>query len=208
MNTSSIKSSSLGRIQDSTKNALNRKDNPLDQKQAVENSGAQLKQAKGANRAEILSSLKNAGKGEKPQKDFENASPKVNEYLKMISRFENKVKLDQIEEKDLERVIKALEEKILSMNTQQKNRLKNIELFRKSGVENLKNMKETLLELFENKSTRDTFFEFLKSPEFVTILMNEQEQLKGYSPPTAKGPAPLNNNPGKPAAEPKMPGRV
>ncbi len=209
MNMSQLNSSSTGRIPDTTKNASNRKDNPLDKK-AAENSAAQMKQAKGANRAEIASSLKGAKKGEKLPKDFENSSPQINEYLKMISRFENKVKLDQIEEKDLERVMKALEDKILSMSTQQKNRLKNIELFKTKGVENLKSMKETLTEMFNSKNERETFFEFLKSPEFVTVLLNEQDQLKGYTPPV-KGAIPQNNNPMKPgntAGEAKSPQKV
>lgn len=192
----------MGRIPDTTKNALNRKDNPLD-KNGVENSAARTKQTKGTNRAEIASSLKNAKKEDKQLKDFENSSPQINEYLKMISRFENKVKQDQIDEKDLERVMQALEDKILSLNSQQKNRLKNIELFKTKGIENLKNMKESLIEMFESKEEREAFFEFLKSPEFVTLLLNEQKPLEGYSP-AAKAQANQNGNSmkaGKPAGD-------
>ena len=167
----------------------------MDKSPAGEKSAARMNQAKGANRAEIASSLKDAKKGEKLPKGFENSSPQVNEYLKMISRFENKVKQDEIEEKDLERVMKALEEKILAMNTQQKNRLKNIELFKTKGIENLKTMKETLVEMFESKTEQEMFFEFLKSPEFVTVLLNEPDQMKNYSPPNKATNAQNQNAP-------------
>ena len=184
MKTSQLNSSSLGRIQDDTKNALNRKENPPG-KSTIENSAAGMNKAKSTNRAEIASSLKNKGNREKPAMELEDVSPQVNEYLKMISRFENKVKQDQIEEKDLERVMKALEDKVLTMTPQQQNRLKMLEVFKTGGIENFNNMKDILIEMFENKAERETFFEFLKSPEFVTILLNEQDQLKGYTPPKA-----------------------
>ena len=152
MNTSQLKPSGLGRISDPTKNASNRKENPLGKSQTPENSTANLKQARKANKAEIMSSLKDPKKNELLNKAFGESSPKINEYLKMISRFENKVKQDQVEEKDLERIMKALEEKILSMNSNQKNRLKGLEFFKKHGIENMKNMKQTLIEMFENNA--------------------------------------------------------
>ncbi len=179
MNTSQLNSSSLGRIQDPTKNALNRKENPLGKQQKPENSAARAKQT---NKAEILSSLKDSKKTDSSDKKFENASPQINEYMKMISRFENRVKQDEVEKEDLERVMQALEDKILSMNEQQKLKLKNIEFFKKKGIENLKTMKETLIEMFDNETERETFFEFLKSPEFVTVLLNEQKVFESYKP--------------------------
>jgi hypothetical protein len=179
MNTSQLNSSSLGRIQDATKNALNRKDNPLGKQQKPENSAARSKQA---NKAEILSSLKDPKKNESSDKKFENASPQINDYMKMISRFENKVKQDEIEKEDLERVMQALEDKILSLDEQQKHKLKNIEFFKEKGIENLKTMKETLIEMFDDQSERETFFEFLKSPEFVTVLLNEPKVFESYKP--------------------------
>ena len=179
MNTSQLNSSSLGRIQDPTKNALNRKENPLGKQQKPENSAARTKQT---NKAEILSSLKDSKKTEGSEKKFENASPQINEYMKMISRFENRVKQDKVEKEDLERVMQALEDKILSLNEQQKLKLRNIEFFKKKGIENLKTMKETLIEMFDNETERETFFEFLKSPEFVTVLLNEQKVFESYKP--------------------------
>ncbi|MBT4089595.1 MAG: hypothetical protein HOE30_13995 [Deltaproteobacteria bacterium] len=182
MNTSKLNSSSLGRIQDATKNALNRKDNPLGKKQKPENSAARTKQT---NKAEVLSSLKDPKKTESLDNKFENASPQINDYMKMISRFENKVKQDEIEKEDLERVMQALEDKILSMNEQQKTKLKNIDFFKKRGIENLKSMRETLIEMFDDEKERENVFEFLKSPEFVTLLMNEQKPLENYKPTSA-----------------------
>lgn len=195
MKTSQINPASMGRIPDPSKNAANRKDNPASKQSATENSAASLKQARAANRAEILSSLKQKAADEKLTKDLENASPEISEYMKMISRFENKVKQDEIEDKDLERIMKALEDKVLSMTPQQQNRLKSLELFKTKGIENFKNMKETLIELFENKADRETFFDFLKSPDFVTILLNEPDLLNGYQPPTKAGASSNANAP-------------
>jgi hypothetical protein len=179
MNTSQLNSSSLGRIQDPTKNALNRKENPLGKQQKPENSATRTKQA---NKAKILSSLKDSKKTESSDKKFENASPQINDYMKMISRFENRVKQDEIEKEDLERVMQSLEDKILSMNEQQKLKLKNIDFFKKKGIENLKTMKASLIEMFDSDTERETFFEFLKSPEFVTVLLNEPKVFESYKP--------------------------
>lgn len=190
MNTSQLNSSSLGRIQDPTKIASNRKENLLDKKLNHENSAVQTKKT---NRAEILSSLKDSKKTDRQKKEFEESTPQISEYMKMISRFENKVKQDEIEEKDLERLMQALEDKILTLNEQQKTKLKNIEFFKKRGIENLKTMRETLVDMFDSEKERESFFEFLRSPEFVTLLLNEQEQLSSYKP----GAAGSNNQNGK-----------
>ena len=56
--------------------------------------------------------------------EIEKESPEIDEYLKMISRFENKVKQDEIKKEDLDKVLMALEEKILSLDDQQKIKLK------------------------------------------------------------------------------------
>ncbi|NQU65325.1 MAG: hypothetical protein HQ517_13720 [SAR324 cluster bacterium] len=191
MNTSQINSSGLGRIQDPTKNASTRKEDPLEKKQNHENSAAQTKKT---NRAEILSSLKDTKKTDRLKKEFEESTPQISDYMKMISRFENKVKQDEIDKKDLDRLMQSLEEKILSLNDQQKTKLKNIEFFKKRGIENLKSMRETLIEMFDSEKDRENFFEFLKSPEFVTLLLNEQEQLNSYKPPAGG----LNNQSPKP----------
>jgi len=198
MKPSQVNASSLGRISDPTKNALNRKENPPD-KPSIENPATNLKRAGVTNRAEVASSLQNGRSIDKPASEIKQDSPQISEYMKMISRFENKVKQDQVEDKDLERVMKALEDKVLSLSPQQQNRIKMLEIFRNKGIENFNNMKDVLIELFENKADQEKFFDFLKSPEFVTILLNEPEQPKGYAPAHAFSAAPNNN--GEPSAK-------
>ena len=46
-------------------------------------------------------------------------------------------------------------------------------------------MRETLIEMFDDEKERENVFEFLKSPEFVTLLMNEQKPLENYKPTSA-----------------------
>jgi len=150
---------------------------------APESSAAKTGRSGKSPKAEVMSSLRNRDKTDSSNGMLHRDSPKINEYLKMISRFENKVKQDQIENADLEKVIKALEEKILSMNEPQKQKLKNIDFFKKRSIENLKTMKETLTNMFNDKLQRDRFFEFLKSPEFITVLLNEPDKANGYPPP-------------------------
>lgn len=115
-------------------------------------------------------------------KDKNNDKLEVNEYLKIVSRLENKLNLDELNDEDLNKISASLEEKILSLSSVQKNRLKNLEFFKEHGIENINDLKNTLFELFKNVDEREPLFEFLKSPEFMNILLNESDKPMTYSP--------------------------
>ncbi len=111
----------------------------------------------------------------------------VNDYLKILSRLENKLDLEEITDEDLDKITTSLEERILALNDVQQNRLRNMEFFKQNGIDNTKELKQTLIEMFEDIDKRTELFEFLKSPEFMSILLNEAEKPFTY-------PSPVNNN--------------
>jgi hypothetical protein len=125
--------------------------------------------------------LKDPGKN--PEKD----KLEVNEYLKTLSRLENKLNLEEITDEDLEKITTSLEERILALTDVQQNRLRQMEFFKQHGIDNINELKQTLLEMFEDIDQRGELFELLKSPEFMSILLNESDKPIAY-------PAPVNNN--------------
>lgn len=106
----------------------------------------------------------------------------ISEYLKMVSRLENKLKQGSIEDEELTEIISALEKQILSFSDQKKDRFKNLPFMKSYGVQNLKDMKDVLTDMFMKPAERDTLFEFLKSPEFMALLLNNSNP-HVYSPP-------------------------
>ncbi len=105
----------------------------------------------------------------------------VSEYLKTISRLENKLNLDEITDEDLDKITTSLEERILELSDIQKKRLRNMDLFKKKGIDNIKELKKSFVEMLKSHDERDTIFEFLKSPEFMGILLNEQTIPANYA---------------------------
>ncbi len=105
----------------------------------------------------------------------------INDYLKIVSRLENKLNLGQLEDEDLENISASLEEKILSLTDMQKTRLRRLPFFKDNGIENIKDLKKTLLELFKDVDEREVLFDFLKSPEFMSMLINESDKPFTYS---------------------------
>ncbi|MBU2514613.1 hypothetical protein KJ966_25085 [bacterium] len=114
-------------------------------------------------------------------KDIGEDKLEVNEYLKMVSRLENKLNQSEITDEDLDKITSNLEERILELSEPQKKRLRNMELFKKKGIDNLKEMKKSFVEMFKSHDERDTLFEFLKSPEFMGMLLNEQPAPVNYA---------------------------
>ena len=107
----------------------------------------------------------------------------INEYLKIISRLENKLGQGELSPEDLQQITSSLETKILALPDVQKTRLRNMELFKKNGIDNIKDLKKTLSEMFNDMSKKDDVFAFLKSPEFMSVLLNEPGKPMSYSPP-------------------------
>ncbi|MCP4750332.1 MAG: hypothetical protein GY866_05540 [Proteobacteria bacterium] len=143
---------------------------------------AQLNGTKQSQKTDKLASLKNPEKVDPNGKKTGEDTPEIDAYMKMISRLENKVKQDQFEKTDLVKLFTALEDKILSLKEHQKNRLKDLDFFKKNGIDNLKTLKANLTNMFDDNLERDGVLEFLKSPELVTILLKEQNGQNAYSP--------------------------
>jgi hypothetical protein len=55
--------------------------------------------------------------------------------------------------------------------------------FKENGIENINDLKKTLLELFKDVDERATLFDFLKSPEFMGMLLNESDKPVTYTAP-------------------------
>ena len=119
------------------------------------------------------------------QNGSDKKSTEIDEYMKIVSRLENKLKTGDLEEKDLEKITTALEKKIKSLSDQQKSRLKKMKLFKKEGIKNIKDIIDSITKMFRKGSERERLFSFLKDPEFLSILMGKEGQWSVYSPPQA-----------------------
>ncbi len=121
----------------------------------------------------------------------------VSEYLKAISRLENKIKADDLSAEDLDKTLTKLEEKIMSLSPQQKRSLRKLEFFLQGNIENLSGLKDHLTKTFNDPAKQKEGIEFLKDPKFMAILESKDDSTaKTYGP-----------NLGKPAIEttPKAP---
>ena len=158
-------------------------------------------------KVEVVQNNKNAHKGKDSTKSKGRQTPEIDEYLKMISRLENKVKKDEMADKDMKKVVTSLEDKIKSLNEQQKQKLRNLKFFKKQGIDNIKTLKKTIENMFKDEVEQKTLFDFLKSREFITVLLNEEDKTNTYSPkklnlnPNAK---PNTDSINKISAEAKM----
>jgi len=142
------------------------------------------------------SSLSTA-KNQSDENDLEKGKDKlkVNEYLKLVSRLENKLKMGELEESELEKISQSLEDSVLSLNDVQKNRLLKMAFFKKFNIDNIKDLKKTMFDLFKDVNEREELFEFLKNKEFISILLNETEKPSIYSAPTPININKLENKP-------------
>ena len=125
-------------------------------------------------------------KGTKSKADVE-----VSEYLKSISRLENKLKKGEVTEADLGKLMKRLEEKIQSLTPQQKRVLKNMEFFMQGNLENIKEFREHLLESLMEEKDRQSAIDFLKDPKFMAMMEDKEGEtlLTSYGPNQGKKPA-------------------
>ncbi len=155
---------------------LNNRDNLKGSKKNSESTASKMNKAEkpGQNSNEqVVSEKKSPGK----------ESLKINDYLKMISKFESGLKQEKLDEKDLTKFLDSLEEKIMSLTAKKKTRLKSMEFFKKHGITSTKKLKETLVEMFKGIEERGLLFDFLKNPEFLSIMMNESDTPGVYSLP-------------------------
>ena len=152
-------------------------------KQADKNSVS--KQAKSAP-TETKSSVAKKESEAKVDQGIKNENKEIEQYLKMLSRFENKLKKDEIEEKELDKIFDNLSERIGTLNTTRKKRLMDSQFFKKNDIINLKTMKDSLTELFQDDKKRVDGFDFLRSPEFISLIHNQTDASQTYSPTSVK----------------------
>ncbi|MDH5561743.1 MAG: hypothetical protein OEY59_12920 [Deltaproteobacteria bacterium] len=176
----SINQNALTGFQRNQKNSRNLEDQLLNpgsnEKMKADRSG-QAKKAKEA------ASSKTDLTGIFEKNDKTKKSSEVNEYLKIISRLENRTKRGDLSQKDFDKVADSLDKKLNGMKDQQKKRLMSMKFFKDQKIFDLKNFKNTLKLLYNDEMTRDKIFGFLKLPEFMSILMDEPEIATTYAPP-------------------------
>lgn len=127
---------------------------------------------------------KNAGTKNDQVDKHENKD--IEKYLKMLSRFENKLKKGEIEEEELDKIFENLSKRIEALNTTRKKRLMDSQFFKKNNIINLKTMKDSLTELFQDDKKRIDGFDFLRSPEFISLIHNQTDSTQTYSPASVK----------------------
>ncbi|MDX2469789.1 MAG: hypothetical protein QNL04_04315 [SAR324 cluster bacterium] len=126
-------------------------------------------------------------KTEETSAKSEKKETEVSEYLKAISRLENKIKTDDLSEEDLEKTLTKLEEKIMSLSPQQKRSLRKLEFFLQGNIENLTELKDHLTEVFNDPLKQKEGIEFLKDPKFMAILESKNDDMpKTYGPTLGK----------------------
>jgi len=109
-------------------------------------------------------------------------STDVNEYLKVISRLENKINKGVMKNEDVTNVMHSLDEKIQDLKSPQKNRLMQIDFLKKQGITNLKLFKNKVSDMVNDNLKRNDVFDFLKNPDFMAILLDEPEIATTYAP--------------------------
>ena len=120
---------------------------------------------------------------EKADKAVETDKGPVTEYLKVISRLENKILQGDMKPEDLENALSNLEEQLKGLSTPQKNRLMNLAFFKKYQLENLASLKETLTDILNNPLEQKEGFDFLRSQELMQMLdPKSAEQAPTYGP--------------------------
>lgn len=114
---------------------------------------------------------------EKPNKNM----IEVDAYLKMISKFEKLMGEGEIGDKELNNMFSAMEKKILEMENPNKRKLLNLNFFKEHGIKNINDLKQSLIEIFEDEQQQQKGIEFLKSEGFTSLLLKKPQSSPTYS---------------------------
>lgn len=107
----------------------------------------------------------------------------IAEYMRVIARLEAKVMSGDMEQTDLNKALEMLEARLLDLPAQQKNRLLQLSFFKKFQIENLSDLKKTLVELLDQPNNRQEAFDLLRNPQMIQSLDPNLEGLKpSYGP--------------------------
>ena len=110
----------------------------------------------------------------------------IDRYLKTISRLENRVKKGAIEERETKKLFRALEAKISSMTERKRKQLLKMDFMEKHAITDLAMLKDTIAELFGSREAQKDVFDFLKSSEFISLLLDKADLSKPYPPFSVK----------------------
>ncbi|MDT8447799.1 MAG: hypothetical protein RRB13_12990 [bacterium] len=119
-------------------------------------------------------------KSEKPDNSQaqEPESKEVQEYLKVIDRLEQALKTGDMDAPELEKVVAKLQDKISQMTPTQQKKLLRMDFFMRHKIEDLKTMKDTLVDFLGDLARRSEAVELLKDPQFIALL-NDLPESKG-----------------------------
>ncbi len=115
-------------------------------------------------------------------KSASDGSKEIDDYLKTISRFENGAREGKIGDSELEVTFKALQERMASMTDRKRRRLLGMDFMKNHAIEDPHKLKDSMTELFKNRETREQVFDFLKSRELISLLLDKRDGPETYSP--------------------------
>lgn len=118
---------------------------------------------------------------ESTQERYSKELSNVGEYLKMISRLENRMSQNSLSNKELDSTLGSLEERLNDLNTAQQKKLLGMQLFKKMGVDDMLSMQEIFRKIFQDPEQQKQGIELLKSQEFISLLMNKPQAQNSYS---------------------------
>jgi len=110
------------------------------------------------------------------------AEQAVDKYLTLVSRLENQIKKGELTDQDLDKILTALEKKILSMPKKAQEQIQKIKEYKEMEIEGLQNMKEEMKEMLLDEDDQGQVIRFLKNKEFITLISEKPSPPKTYAP--------------------------
>lgn len=105
----------------------------------------------------------------------------VDAYMKMISKFEQLMGEGEIGEKELNNMFSAMEKKIQDMEDPNKKKLLDLKFFKQEGITNISELKNSLIQIFDDEQQQQKGIQFLKSEEFTSLLLQKPQTSPTYS---------------------------
>lgn len=119
----------------------------------------------------------------------------VDSYMQMISKFEQLIGKGEIGDTELENMFSTMEEKIHEMSSRSKKKLLNLPFFKKEGITNISELKRSLIEMFKNEQHKEQGLNFLKSDDFISLLLKKDQPSSTYSNSGQAAPTKQKNQP-------------
>ena len=117
----------------------------------------------------------------KPDQSSNKNMVEVDAYMKMISKFEQLMGEGEIGEKELNNMFTAMEKKIHEMEDPNKKRLLDLKFFKQEGITNINELKNSLIQIFDDEQQQEKGLQFLKSEDFTSLLLKKPQTSPTYS---------------------------